>query len=73
MNLVFFFDKSTFFDRPNEFVKTIPMNYNEEMSNGILGSVDHSDLMEQWENLLSILKKENLLGDLSIQKWAERE
>jgi hypothetical protein len=73
MNLVFFFDKSTFFDRPNEVVKTIPMNYNEEMSNGILDSLDHSDLMEQWENLLSILKKENLLGDLSIQKWAARE
>jgi hypothetical protein len=48
------------------------MNYNEEMSNGILDSLDHSDLMEQWENLLSILKKENLLGDLSIQKWAAR-
>jgi hypothetical protein len=68
MNLVFYIAENTFFDRPNEVVATIPWAYDDH--EGILDSVDHSDLIKRWEGFLEILSEHGLLGDLHSQQWS---
>jgi hypothetical protein len=67
MNLVFYFPENTFFDRSNEVVATIPWSYSDD--EGILDSVDHSDVIKRWERLIEILSERGLLGDLQSQQW----
>jgi hypothetical protein len=67
MNLVFYFPENTFFDRPNEVVATIPWTHDDD--EGILDSVDHSNVIKKWERLIEILSERALLGDLQSQQW----